>query len=93
MLRDWLFFTPKGRLRWTDPLKWLAFPLLYGTWTLLHGALSGWYPYWFIDVGQVGLGRTAMNLGSLLFFFLFVGPIVVAIDRTLGRRDRTAASA
>lgn len=27
MLLDWLMFTPKGRLRWTDPAKWLAFPL------------------------------------------------------------------
>lgn len=93
ILIDWLAFTPNGRLRWIDAAKWLAFPLIYGGWTLLHGAISGWYPYWFIDAGELGLGRTLLNFGALLVFFSVVGLIVVAIDRTLGRRDRTAASA
>jgi hypothetical protein len=93
VLIDWLAFTPNGRLRWIDAGKWLAFPLIYGGWTLLRGAISGWYPYWFIDAGELGLGRTLLNFGGLLVFFGFVGLIVVAIDRTLGRRDRTAASA
>ena len=92
VLIDWLAFTPNGRLRWIDAARWLAFPLVYGGWTLLHGAVSGWYPYWFIDAGELGLGRTLLNLGGLLVFFGLVGLIVVAIDRTLGRRDRTARS-
>lgn len=93
ILIDWLVFTPNGRLRWIDAAKWLAFPAIFGGWSLLHGAISGWYPYWFIDAGALGLGRTLLNLGGLLVFFGVVGLIVVAIDRTLGRRDRTRASA
>ena len=93
ILIDWLVFTPNGRLRWMDAIRWLAFPLAYGAWTLLHGAISGWYPYWFIDVGRLGLGPALLNFGGLLIFFAIVGLIVVAIDRTLGRRDRTAAAA
>lgn len=93
ILIDWLVFTPNGRLRWIDAGKWLAFPLLYGGWTLLHGAVSGWYPYWFIDASALGLARTLLNFGCLLAFFGVVGLFVVAIDRTLGRRDRTPASA
>ena len=93
MLVDWLAFTPKGQLRWIDAGKWLAFPLGFGAWSLLHGAIGGWYPYWFIDAGELGLGRTLLNLAGLLVFFGLIGLIVVAIDRTLGRRDRTPASA
>ncbi len=93
ILIDWLVFTPNGRLRWIDAGKWLTFPLIYSGWLLLLGAVSGWYPYWFIDVGELGLGRTLLNLCGLLAFFGVVGLTVVAIDRTLGRRDRTAASA
>lgn len=93
MLLDWLRFTPKGRLRWIDAPKWLAFPLIYGGWTLLHGAVSGWYPYWFIDVDQLGLARVALNFGGLLVFFLIVGCGLVAGDRLFGRRDRRPASA
>jgi hypothetical protein len=93
ILIDWVAFTPKGRLRWVDAGKWLAFPLAFGAWSLLHGAIGGWYPYWFIDVGELGYARALINLAGLLAFFGLVGLIVVAIDRTLGRRDRTAAPA
>ena len=54
---DWLWFTPKGRLRWIDPVKWLAFPLIYGGWTLVHGLATHWWPYGFVDVDALGLGR------------------------------------
>jgi hypothetical protein len=93
VLIDWLVFTPNGRLRWIDAGKWLAFPLIYSVWLLLLGAFSGWYPYWFIDVAELGLGRTLLNLCGLLAFFGVIGLIIVAIDRTLGQRDRTPASA
>jgi hypothetical protein len=90
---DWLAFTPKGRLRWVDPAKWLIPVLIYGGWTLAHGKLSGWWPYWFTDVDQLGLGKVMVYFAGLLVFFLIVGLIVVAIDRTFGRRDRSRASA
>lgn len=85
---DWLLFAPKGRLNWKDSAKWLIFLLIYGGWTLIHGALSGWWPYPFVDVGALGLGRVLLNFIGLLIFFLIVGLTVVAIDRTFGRRDR-----
>ena len=90
---DWLAFTPKGRLRWIDPAKWLIPVLIYGGWTLLHGGLSGWWPYWFVDADTLGLGKVMVYFAGLLIFFLIVGLIVVAIDRSFGRRDRSRASA
>jgi hypothetical protein len=93
MLLDWLMFTPKGRLRWTDPAKWLAFPLIYGGWTVIHGLAADWWPYWFIDVSEQGWIKAGAAFAGLLAFFLIIGLGVVAIDRRLGRRDRSAASA
>lgn len=93
ILLDWLLFTPKGRLRWIDAPKWLTFPLIYGGWTLVHGYAADWWPYWFIDVPALGLGRAALYFSGLLVFFLVVGLLVVTIDRALGRRDRSVAAA
>lgn len=93
ILLDWLLFTPKGRLRWTDAPKWLAFPLIYGGWTLVHGYAAGWWPYWFVDVPRLGFARAALYFSGLLVFFLVVGLMVVTIDRALGRRDRSVAAA
>ena len=90
---DWLAFTPKGRLRWVDPAKWLVVVLVYGGWTLLHGKLSGWWPYWFVDVDTLGLSKAMVYFAGLLVFFLIVGLVVVAIDRVFGRRDRRAIAA
>ncbi len=83
ILLDWLLFVPKGRLRWVDPVKWLAFPLAYGIWTVIHGGLIDWYPYFFIDIGELGWTRALINYGLLLGFFLIVGTVIVAIDRSL----------
>lgn len=80
---DWLLFVPKGRLRWIDPVKWLAYPLLYGVFTVIHGLMIGWYPYWFIDIGVLGWSRALTNFGALLMFFLVLGLIVAALDRAL----------
>jgi len=88
---DWLLFTPKGRLRWIDPVKWLAFPLVYGLWTLIHGALIDWYPYFFIDIDKLGWTRALINYAGLLIFFLIVGLAIVGLDKTLGRKTRSAA--
>jgi hypothetical protein len=82
---DWLLFTPKGRLRWVDPVKWLAYPLLYGLWTVVHGQMIGWYPYWFIDIGALGWVRALTSFGALLVFFLGLGLVVTALDRGLSR--------
>lgn len=89
MLIDWLILTPRTRLGWREPLRWLLFPVVYGAWTLLHGGLSGWWPYWFVDVGELGLERAAINFAGLLAFFAVVGLGVVAINRMLAARDRT----
>lgn len=93
MLLDWLLFTSRGRLRWIDAPKWLAFPLIYGGWTLIHGYSADWWPYWFTDVSRLGLGVAGLYFAGLLIFFLLVGLAVVAVDRTLGRRDRKPAAA
>lgn len=80
---DWLLFVQKGRLRWIDPVKWLAYPLLYGLWTVIHGQIVGWYPYWFIDISALGWGTAIANFSALLAVFLALGLIVAALDRGL----------
>lgn len=83
---DWVLFTPKGRLRWIDPVKWLSFPLVYIVWTLIHGYAAGWWPYWFVNVPELGLARSGLAFVGLIGFFLVVGTVLVAIDWTVGRR-------
>lgn len=90
---DWLIVAPKGRLRSTDALRWLAFPGLYGAWTLIHGLWLGWWPYWFLDGTTIGWGPAALYFAGLLAAFLVGGLGLVALDRVIGRGDSRAQAA
>jgi hypothetical protein len=85
---DWLAFTPKGRLRWIDPVKWLTYPALYGAWTVVHGLATHWWPYGFLNADELGLGGFAFSAAATAVFFLLIGLILVAIDRAFGRKHR-----
>ena len=95
-LVDWLAFTPKGRLRWIDPVKWLTYPALYGVWTVAHGLATHWWPYGFVNVDTLGWGGFAVSAAATAVFFLLIGLAIVAMDRAFGgkhRRDLKARSA
>lgn len=90
MLLDWLMFTPKGGLHWTAAARWLAFPLAYGLWTLIHGYAAQWWPYWFINADLLGLTRALINFGGLLVLFFGLGLLFVLVDGLFGQNTRTA---
>lgn len=77
----WIFFAPKSGLRWRDTLYWAIYPIIYFVWILGRGALSGRYPYPFVDVGHLGYPRVLLNAVVLLSVFLVGGLVVVAVSR------------
>lgn len=81
----WLVFAPKGRLRWSDALRWLLFPLLYLLWTFWRGMWAHEYPYPFLDVGALGLPMVLRNACGIFGLFLALGLVLVAIDHALGQ--------
>ena len=84
----WLVFSPKGRLRWSDALRWLLFPLAYLLWALWRGTWAHEYPYPFLDVAVLGLPMVLRNAFAVAGLFLALGLVLVAIDRALGRGSR-----
>ncbi|PSB23438.1 Pr6Pr family membrane protein [Stenomitos frigidus] len=84
-LIEWLFFTPKGQLRWKDTVRWLTFPLAFVVWALFWGAIFGFYPYPFIDVAKLGYPQVLINSVFMAIGFLVLGLLLVAVDRWLGK--------
>jgi hypothetical protein len=82
---DWLLFVPKGTLRFRDIPTWLVFPAIYVAWTFLHGAVSGFYPYPFVDVGALGYARVGLNVIGLFALFLLLGIAMTTLDHLLSR--------
>jgi hypothetical protein len=46
--------------------------------------VTGYYPYPFLDVTQLGYDRVLLNMAVLTAAFAFLGLVLVGIDRMLG---------
>lgn len=86
-LFDWFMFVPRRTLQWKQVLYWPAFPLLYAVYTFMHGALTGFYPYFFINVTRLGYAMALLNCVYLLAVFVILGSVLVAIDRRMNRKE------
>ena len=89
-LYDWVLFVPKGTIRWKSALIWLVYPLVYAVYSLIHGAVTGFYPYPFINVGEFGYDKIFLNMGVLVLVFLGLGLALIGIDRRMGRNNNAA---
>jgi len=90
---DWLLFNAKGKTRWFATLTALAYPAAYAVWTLARGAVTGWYPYPFIDVVEQGYAVVLANMAGLALAFLALGLLLNAIDKWLAVQARKSANA
>jgi hypothetical protein len=88
---DWVLFVPKGTIRWKSALLWLLYPLVYAVYSLVHGAVTGFYPYPFINVGEFGYDKIFLNMGVLVLVFFRLGLALIGIDRRIGRNNNAKA--
>jgi hypothetical protein len=58
-------------------------PLTWGAYTLVHGAISGWYPYPFVDLGELGYGGVLLSYVGVFALFLACGGLALVADRQL----------
>jgi hypothetical protein len=78
----WIFFVPSFQSSFKRSLLWLIYPLTYLFITLWRGNSSGFYPYPFIDVRQLGYGHVLFNAAGLLLSFLLLMALLLALNRS-----------
>ncbi|HWX03926.1 Pr6Pr family membrane protein [Collimonas sp.] len=76
----WSLFVNKQGLQAKDSLLWLIYPLAYFVMAMLRGGSSGFYPYPFLNVTNLGYARVMGNAAMLLvgFFVIALGLVAVA---------------
>ncbi|MFB2119841.1 Pr6Pr family membrane protein [Parapedobacter sp. 2B3] len=77
----WVAFIPKTMLTWKHVFPWLLYPLIYFLCILVRGALSGFYPYPFINVTELGWGTVLLNSAGITVAFVVVSLVVIGISR------------
>lgn len=68
VLVDFLIDRPQRTLSFTKSLAWLLFPVMYVVYSLTRGAITGWYPYPFLNPTTNGIGAVALTVSYLLVF-------------------------
>lgn len=82
----WLLYVPKAELAYKQVLSWLIYPFLYLVYTLIHGSISGFYPYPFMDVGVLGYKKLLLNAAVLLILFSGLSLFLVSVGKYLSRK-------
>lgn len=85
----WLVFGPRGATSFRV-VAWIGFyPLIWGLYTFARGALTGWYPYPFIDVPTIGYPAALINVAidavALYAMALLLHLIDVLLTRLIRR--------
>lgn len=86
---SWMIFGPWLSLGLADLPRTLLWPLLWIVWTLVHGAITDWYPYPFIDVAVKGYGDVFVSIAAITVFAIALGVAFIAVAR-LRRPARSA---
>lgn len=66
-------------LRWRQLPLWTLYPVGYFVLALFRGALTGWYPYPFLDVPRVGWAVAVVHGLALLTVFVALAAGMVAL--------------
>lgn len=80
-LAYWGLFPPRWRLAAYAPLAWGAYPVAYFAYVIVRGELIGSYPYYFIDVGELGFATVLTNALAFLLAFVALGFGIRALAR------------
>ncbi|SFS05968.1 hypothetical protein SAMN04487846_2048 [Microbacterium sp. cf046] len=94
-LIDWLVWPPRRRIPIATAFWWLVFPAVYVVYSLIRGAITGFYPYPFFNPAAVGgYAGVALYCAGMLVGFLVLALLIRWAGNALGaRRDAKAHAA
>jgi hypothetical protein len=88
----WLVAGPRGALTWRT-VRWsLLYPLAWLAFTLPRGAVTGFYPYPFVDAATLGYGRVTINCVVIGLFFTALAIGALLLDRRLSKKSLTISA-
>jgi hypothetical protein len=94
-LLAWAVFGPRPRITWRTVAAAFIWPLLWIGYTFAHGAVTGWYPYPFLDAATKGYAAAIAGTGVVFVIACVLAVAFRLTDRLpavpLGRSPRSGA--
>jgi hypothetical protein len=86
VVADWLYQPPMSTLSVRQLGYWLIYPLVYIVYTLIRGAIVGFYPYPFLNPAKVGgYGGVFLYCLAIFALFLLVSWLLILLANRLRR--------
>ena len=77
----WWLRVAGAALHWRQMMAWALYPVAYFAYAMLHGAITGWYPYYFIDADALGYGGALTNALGVLVGYLAIAVGLIGASR------------
>ena len=87
----WYLFEKKLLIRYLHTLAWMVYPIMYLIYILVRGEYSGFYPYPFVNVDEIGISKTLLNSALLTVLFLAASCILVKVGRMIEKKGLLTA--
>ncbi len=77
----WLVFGPRPRIDWRTVAWAFVWPVAWVVYTFVHGAITGWYPYSFLDVVVKGYAGSLVYTAAIFVIALVLALALKGLDR------------
>jgi hypothetical protein len=89
VLLYWFIVFSSSSLQWKDAFNWMWYPLVYCMYVLIRGAYSGFYPYPFMNVTELGYSSVFINCIYVTVAFFVVALLLIGFSKV--RMKKTIA--
>lgn len=80
-LLAWIVFGPRPRIGWHTIAGAFIWPVLWIAYTFAHGAVTGWYPYPFLDAATKGYAAAFAGTAAVVVIALLLSVAFKFLDR------------
>ena len=84
----WLIFVPIEQLKWKNAFPWLIYPIIYMMYAIVHGAITKFYPYPFVDVNELGYNKALLNAGGVLLVIFLLSLVLIVTGKLMSKFDK-----
>jgi hypothetical protein len=71
-LMYWLIYAQDKDIQVRAVLSWMIYPVIYLIFVIVRGILSGFYPYPFLNIPEIGVVQTIINVFLILVFAILL---------------------
>lgn len=82
----WAMYEKKSAVQWKQIPGWLVYPAVYFIYIIVRGNFSGFYPYPFVNVTELGIARVFMNAGILVLVFAGLAALFTGVGKLFGKK-------